>query len=1201
MNQVLNWMDAPLDEGITLIEAGAGTGKTFTITGLVLRLLLEKEDLEIDRVLVVTFTKAATQELHTRIRAKLHAAVRVFKNLATDPDLEQLRIHHGNRGLAKLEKSLLNFDQIKVTTIHGFCKRVLEQSAFESGIPFDVTFLSDDARLRIQAARDFWRRSVMCGHPLLANLAVVKKWSPDEFLKDYAEWRRYPNTEVIPDAPDLDVLETRMESILVALKADWDREEVAHLLQHAKEKKGKFDKSRLDDFLDKLDLLAQGNFIGLDQALMLGGVALEKTFFKKELDTLNANPFIQTCDTLASFIDEVQQILRIAYINGVHENFERARLDDNLITYDDLLYRLHQAVAHPELGPRIRAAVRNAYHVALIDEFQDTDLVQYEIFRRCFIQRPVFLIGDPKQAIYAFRGADIFAYMAAKHDAHQSFTLDKNWRSHRLLVKAVNQIFLHGRRPFVFPEISFPEARPSGTADAEALRGDDLNQLVWLYMALDEEGKPFRKDVAEQRICNAIAEEIVALLKNRVTSGERPLHPGDIAVLVRSNAQAEQVKETLGRAGLPAVIAQSGNVFQSMEAEQLQMLLEAVLDPRRSGRLHAAMASELWGAKASDLFDLERDEEAAPEILEQLGDWRRRWFAHGFMPMIREAFAQLEVRKRLRTYHNGERRLTNLLHLAELLHQQAVDQNLSPDALLRLLANERVLAHQNLQRGFSEMFTAELRLESDARAVQITTIHKSKGLEYTVAFCPFLWNSIPVRDGDNVLAHVDHDRVVYDCGSDDYAAHREQAERERLAEDLRLAYVALTRAKQRCYVVWGPAGTTRKSGGAFGAALGSAMAYLLHQPVEVDDGGNGWVGRVQQHVAQTWEVWRSELEALVNKNPDCMSLRFLPEVSPPGVPRAPRADDAHQHPLQARTWEGNALRERIWGIASFSSIAQGREHAYAGDYADPSAPAAEDQSMRPSGIFAFARGAHAGICLHDILEHMDFQQAQDPDTEKLVHDTLSRFELLDPPRHPFPVQPVSAVSAMVRRLVANPLPGLDFCFADLSNAQRLNEWQFHLPLQQTEVGRLADVFAEFTDSEAVRKGYVPLLRKLDARQLTGFLTGFVDMVFSYKDRWYLVDWKSNYLGAQAQDYEPARLHQAMFEHHYILQYHLYITALHRFLKARLRHYSYRKHMGPALYVFLRGVDGQGDGGFYSDQPSQGLIEALDRLFHGEAP
>ncbi|MEM6797697.1 MAG: 3'-5' exonuclease, partial [Acidobacteriota bacterium] len=483
------------------------------------------------------------------------------------------------------------------------------------------------------------------------------------------------------------------------------------------------------------------------------------------------------------------------------------------------LGQTRQRVDHPVVAAREPRAQRLGqkarYKIALIDEFQDTDLVQYDIFRRLFGDGPLILVGDPKQAIYRFRGADVYAYLRAKRDADRVFTLNRNWRSSEKLIDAVNGLFGGAPRPFIERDIPYPVATSAPAAAGRRLAGDG-DSAAFTFLWIGREPQAAR---AEQRIARAVAAKIARLLEAAPTLEEgersaRPLRPADLAVLVRTNQQARLMQDRLREAGVPAVLSRTGDIFRSGELEELLRLLAAVLEPSAGGRLRAACATVLWGEDALDLRRLSEDDSLFQERVDQFRAYRQAWERHGFVSMMEQLLLGRGVRLRLAALERGERRLTNLQHAIEIAHQATHDHHLSPAGLVSWLRAERDL-------GLRDRHAAELRLESDDAAVQIVTVHKSKGLEYEVVFCPFLWQARPIRETP-VLVHESPEKVLFDCGSERQAVHLQMAEAERIAEDLRLLYVALTRARRRTYAAWGPIGRGPRS-------ARSALAYLLHR------------------------------------------------------------------------------------------------------------------------------------------------------------------------------------------------------------------------------------------------------------------------------------------------------------------------------------------------------------------------------------
>jgi exodeoxyribonuclease V beta subunit len=487
-----------------------------------------------------------------------------------------------------------------------------------------------------------------------------------------------------------------------------------------------------------------------------------------------------------------------------------------------------------------------------------------------------------------------------------------------------------------------------------------------------------------------------------------------------------------------------------------------------------------------------------------------------------------------------------------------------------------------------------MRLETDADAVKISTVHSCKGLQYGIVFCPFLWDS---RDPDKkkecgVLAHTPQGALL-DHAQTTEPAHAAQAAREELAERVRRAYVALTRARHRAYVAWGAIG--QKSSG---AAL-SALGYLLQtEAVEAGIGDEGNVADFMSAVEPT-------IGRLVNEHPRLMSLKVLSGEETAGVWR-PAAQTAAD--LTARVFlAGGEERLEPWRMVSYSSLSRARWiEAETPEHADP--PLREAAARAATGILAFgqgprgrALGARTGNCLHAMLERLDFSNPDCPATAALVDEALRNHGLDDPAAHGEGIRPAEVARDMLRAVANNHLPAVTptFRLSDVAAAQRVTEWPFYLPLDSLRPRDLAGIFRRHA-AGAVREEYAPTLRRLTAKRVRGFLTGFVDLVFEHNGRWYVMDWKSNHLGDTADDYAAGPVWRAMVEHHYVLQYHLYVAALDRFLGLRQPRYEYERCFGGVWYVFLRGVDGRSDRGWRYDRPPAALISALGDALHRRA-
>ena len=1219
MSQVFDLPSTPIEDGVTLIEASAGTGKTYCLTGLILRMLLEKRVHDVSDLLVVTFTHAATQELVDRIRTALRDACALLAGevTSTDPFLRHLEQKYRGDAerLALLREALVRFDDLTVSTIHGFCKRVLDDSPFESGMPFQAELLENDAPMLLEAARDVWRRLIYPSTQMVGTVATEENWSPETFLSDYATWHRHPRTTILPQPMSLDAAAAHLDKAYAALQQTW------HLGSLLKKLTGRrflahsfFSRGPLEDaLLDAEAFCRSGSSAGMRAIQELAAPKLEASLFKRDLPGALDHPTIRAATVFAEATDQLRHALRCRFIADVDEQFDRQKQDALVLTYDDLLRRVREALADPGRGDALRHRVRQQYRAALIDEFQDTDLVQYDIFRRLFHHGPLFLIGDPKQAIYRFRGADVFAYLAAKDEADRSYTLDRNWRTAAPLVEAINAIFDRAPRPFVFDRIDFEPATAAREAEPGASTSAGPSRpLQWIWIP-----RYRNRDESRATMIQAVTAEVRRVLASKPAAGARRMRPDDVAILVRTNDEAREFQESLRGVGVPSVVGRSGDIFWTEEMAELGRLLTAIADPGYAPRLRAAWATRLWGDNAADILEINRDDEAFARRLELFDSYRDDWRRRGLMPMIQRLFGNRQVRQRLLASVAGERRLTNLIQAVDILHQAERERRLSPAALLSWLAAERA-------RDRVETELTELRLENDAPAVQVATVHRSKGLEYEIVFCPFLWEARPI-DRPPVTAHVETERLVFDCGSAQLEGHMALAEAERLAEDLRLTYVALTRARERCYVVWGD--VPGKDG-----PSASALGYLLRpaspegasesEPGVFDAGSPAeWSARALATVKSSREVRRRALEDFVSHHAEVMEVRFAEEMTK--TPANLFLVDSGEA-LQPRTF--TATPPTAWTLESFSSLSRGSTDP-ANEQPDHGDPEIPEALQRPavvhlegapdagaSGLATFARGRRAGTCLHHVLEQCDFSNLNDPEIDSRIAETLRRHGLDQVSAHPHAARaasagepsghgpaydPAAVVSQLVRQLVSAPLPGEDFTLGHVPRTDCLIEWKFTAALADLAPRRLADVFATHARG-AVGTDYSPRLKRLSAATVRGYLTGFVDLIFTHGERWFVVDWKSNYLGPDLASYGQEGLWSAMCHHHYVLQYHLYLFALHRFLRQRLPDYDYDRHIAGAYYVFLRGLGTPQDpaNGWYLDRPPRELMDALEDLIDG---
>ncbi len=1174
--------------GENLIEASAGTGKTFAIACLYLRMVVEKGLLP-ENILVVTFTEAATKELRTRVRERLRSAREFFSGSGEGDDFcsgmnkpENVRWPGTEAALLHIDAALQTFDCAAISTIHGFCSRALQENAFESGSLYETELVADQTDLVQSVVDDFWRRGFFGDEAPLLPIVLRKGWLPGALVRFLRGKIGNPELEVLPacGGEELKRIESELNATFRELAGMWleKRQEVAGILaghQGLSRSRGNFHPDLVPALLDGMDhYVAEGVPAGFFKGFeKFTASFIEKNALKRVEPP--AHPFFDLCGELTALAEKGLVAIKSVLLDFAGCRLAELKAERSVRFYDDLLTDLWRALDGTS-GETLAARLRERYRAALIDEFQDTDPVQYRIFRRVFSEggTPLFLIGDPKQAIYSFRGADIFAYLAAREHVPQEnrFTMDRNWRSTPEMVDAVNLLFEKRKElPFVFPSIGFPPVAAAREERPLALEGRDPAALqVWFLGREGENGKVMPLNAAIPRIVGLLAAEVSGLLADgrsgKALLDGRGVLPEDIAVIVRSHDQASLVKEAFCQRGIPAVVQTTASIFSTSEAVDMCRVLAAVAEPSRETAVRSALATDIFGASGNEIARLLEEADAWEETLASFHDYHDLWRKRGFMTMFRFLLSREGVRERMLGLQDGERRLTNILHCGEVLHHAAVNDVRGMDAL-RAWFGERVSVPPEDEE-------YQLRLESDEKAVRIVTIHVSKGLEYPIVFCPFSWGGV-FETEDAVICHEGY-RMVADLGSSRFGEHRAAARAEMLAENLRLLYVALTRARCRCYLVWGRFRHTETS----------APAYILHYP---PDGKSEMVvdllSKTMENITDAEMV--EALKVLRDKGGGCLQFTVDPR------PREARCEDTR--PVQ-QVPVFSGFRGRIdtdWRVASFTSFAAGhRETAELPDR-DREAPggwggAAGDVEETPpveGSIFAFPRGARAGTFLHSVFESLRFSDGGNG-TEALVAGQLRR--------HGFGGEWAEPVSAMVRNVVRTPL-GIDenrFCLGDLAQGEWLTELEFFFPLRFMEAEKLSRVL-EAWEGNNTGVAAASLADRLEFTPVRGMVRGFMDMVFRHKGRYYLVDWKSNHLGNRLEDYRRDSLAREMNLKLYRLQYLLYTVALNRFLSARDPAYSYGARFGGVLYLFLRGMvpDLPGNG-IYFDLPPIGMIEEL---------
>jgi exodeoxyribonuclease V beta subunit len=1223
------YLDLPLC-GVQLIEASAGTGKTFTLATLVTRLVVER-GLRIGQVLAVTFTEAATQELRKRIRERLllaldliDAPVAEHETSAATLTRQLLQAHRHSGGESdgalrrRLRQATLEIDLAAIFTIHGFCARVLREHALESGQGFDPPeLLANDRDLRAALAADLWRSHAQ-DDAGVDDLAVLWSGGYEALAGDLRNLLHEPVLMPPPPAEDNSIdaasaqLALAAEDLHQAWRAEGDAffDSLSAAIGAGVMKLNIYKQEWVADLRAWLsDFSAEPREVGMphEKLQKLTAEALAAGAKKDHIAKVPASSGMNLA--VIAYLDAVRAMeaatarRRAALLHRIRDE-ARARLatlkrQRRVQTYDDLIDGVANAL-DGQNGDALAGRLREQYRVALVDEFQDTDARQWKIFDRVFGsgsdehagQAPaLFLIGDPKQAIYGFRGGDVHAYLTAGKAAGRAPPLSRNFRSRPSVLAAIEVLYRSAQKafdakrfdasPFVDPGIVFHPVHAGGKRDDDDfIRDGQFAPALTLWQApatgeVNSKGEPTKwsaprsRELATQACVAAIHRVLSDARDGKAAIDGEAVRPGDIAVLVRSHREATLAQRALALAGIAAVAAGKQSLFAATEARDLHVLLLALLHTGDDGRLRAALSTVLVGVDAPGLDALGHLGEQAPveqppvakpdndahhDWQQRALGWRERLLRGGPLALVGDLCAAQAPR--LLGLLDGERRLSNYLQLAEML-QEAQERALGLHGLVDWLGQRIATADANDE-------TQLLRLESDAHRVQIVTLHKSKGLEYPLVFLPFvgIGRNEP-SPGRHCVAWDDaHGRRLHwklDLPEAEWEVAKTAWQTEQRAEDARLLYVGLTRAEHALWIASGP----------FFASDRTPLAKMLADPTEL-----------------------ARTDGIV----------FDDTPPPEHLPRLPPESDAEVPPTRC-------VERRLshdWWVHSFSQLAR----ADAGDATAASTlpaaggndePDASEDAPADTAFDPRFAGNRYGVALHAALEHADFGAWRDwtPGAEVPAGEDEPIVEALGAEGYGADVldDGLALTTQLIGQTLTVALPeGTRLC--DLPAAERRPEIEFQFSLRPVQVDALLRLLHAHG---VVRDRHGFGLRQ----RLEGLMTGLIDLTYRHDGRWYVLDYKSNRLPG----YEAAHLARAMAHSEYDLQALIYTLALHRWLRFRLGDgYDYARDFGGIRYLFCRGLDaarGGSDGatapGIHAQRFAPELVHALDALFgHGDA-
>ncbi|HHF3422178.1 TPA: exodeoxyribonuclease V subunit beta [Haemophilus influenzae] len=1205
----LNPITLPLNQ-ISLIEASAGTGKTYIIGSLYLRLLLKAGEnnfsrpLNVEEILVVTFTEMATEELKKKIRERIKDAINKLTAFAKTQDKSAFKNDEFLTALCdnldifeaihRLKLAEQNMDLAAIYTIHGFCRRMLMQYAFHSGIHFNLELIKDQSDLLVRFANEFWREHF---YPLdfeSANFIATELVSPANVLsllkadlgKDLQVEIENKQALSVPIQIFLPQYLGGYQKALNELKAFWleSADEILAIITNELEKdypkdqlkslnRKKYQVKRLGDWINKINQWSnnprdyQINTTLKDYFLQS---SIEKNCEEstdKNKDKKPATPFyspifaeLEKRVNALMTPDLLSKLTLYHYRQGLQQKLLDYKLNHQEKSFDDLLRLFCEALQGAQ-GDELAEMIRFQYPFAMIDEFQDTDSQQYAIFSKIYRDNPekntgFIMIGDPKQAIYRFRGADIFTYLKASDEAQSRFELTKNYRSEKHLVEGVNALFDFPQSPFIYQNINFTAVDSRDDHLRFYLNGKAEPAYRFYLTASDKVNKTEMAKICAVSIQYWLksAVENQAVFQNEDTC--KTLQAANIAVLVRDKNEAALVKNELQKLGIASVyLSDQNSVFDSNVAKELAWVLKACLNVAERPILNA-IATALFGLNAADIHQIQQNEADWQRWADSFAQYQQTWQRQGILAMLHQILLEQGISERLLSQATGERDLTDFLHLAEIL-QQAATLHETEAALLSWF--EKQIQGEGRQE-------AQIRLESERQLVKIVTIHKSKGLEYDLVWLPFL--AVPSKDPSkkdiNIYYSKERDETLWDIENRNLNALYE----ETFAEELRLLYVALTRAKyQMAFAL--PAQFDKKW---------NALHYVLSQ---------GEIGKeINLSDSKNTETLLQTFKEKMQDNVEICTKPNLEDFTALSINT--KNDD-----LKAAEFTGNI--EQDWRITSFTSIEQAhrrqnyfaesasKKHAVFDDVKDYDSQNAIEISTallneNESSILDLPRGKQVGTALHRHFENCYFSDLANTEEIDKLRQSLQLDETFTEP-----------LQNWLQQISHTPLSNeIGIALADLANKDCIKEMLFYLAIR------------EHFDVEAFNRAlkahhHLPSV-PLQFEQIQGMVRGSIDLVFRHNGKYYLVDYKSNLLGSILADYNQEALKKEMLHSHYDWQYLIYTLALHRYLQSVVPHYDYARDFGGVFYLFLRGMNGEPQSGVFYDRPSVELITELDGVF-----
>lgn len=1167
----------PIKNGIHLIEAGAGTGKTHAITNLYLRLLIEFS-LSVENTLVLSYTNEAVINLKTKIRMIMSELLAMLIANNISPYYKEWYSRLPNKLGAKLvlETAIHYFDEAKIFTIHSFCNYILRENSLQTGLKNTWQILPDHSLILKEAVEDFWRCEFYSADQSVIQYLISNNYSPELLLKRVRMFVCKPF--LLVEQPTCNThpaeLLKQLNNKFYKARDLWNqyRSDIAIILTSPKVNKIIYKPHILQSWLEAMDkYLSSSNpnniFNNFDK-FTTSKIYKVNEFIRNNYEL--SHQFFNICQDINDISDKIKNyfeyILLIKLIYWCNSEIHRKQNYTRILSYDDLLGVIYTEIIIKNNKELINK-IQTRFPTVLIDEFQDTNFVQYAIIKKIYFSNKnvVFLVSDPRQAIYNY--AENNTYLNARSEVTQIYTMHVNWRADNRLIKANNALFaLYYQNPL--DNITF-ETTKNYKQDLLWIN-NELEPPMQLWF-IEEDTNKFNqsflsKELAERNAVLITTTEIIKLLKmghlgsaciGHTTEYCTPISGGDIAVLVQNYQQSLLISQSLSQAGISNIQYAPSSIFASEEAEQMEWLLAAVLDPNNKSYIRLVLLVFVANFDLNYLSKLIENEEYYNNWVDKLCNYKVLWNQYGFMHFFRLFISENHIVEQLLQYNYGKRKITNFLHLSELIHQAGYKKFM--EFSLQWLQKRRVMSTLSEKED-------QLRIINDNKhSVKVLTIYNSKGCEYPIVFCPFLWDSL-LTNKNYVMqydaASKDSNILNLRLGINHYEKILTKQE-VLMAEKFRVFYVAITRAKQRCYIIFCKTKGTQNS---------PVFWFLRDQDktCSIFDKINLVIQPVQDVINVT--------KILANSYNSKISFTHTDSL----IPKDNKNINTHENNIKKIPYTN--ISKQAWKISSFTQLREQENlgkilhlpfleqdiEVDIGNY--------QPKNVMPS-MLNFPRGANTGRCLHKIFENVNFSKVTYTSLVNTVSSVLRKFGINQ--------DWTFVVTDMIKHVLSTPLDTQELIVLNkIKEENCLKEFEFLYSSNSNLVATLKELFPSYNYKNS----------SINQKEYLLYMHGYIDLIFQASDgKFYLLDYKSNWLGPNLDFYHKDNLEIVMTSKLYTWQYLIYTVALHRYLRNRLASYEYHSHFGGVFYLFIRGISLDRNYGIYYIIPEFNLVKQLDKI------